>query len=77
MKQAFVTLDGQFFINQNNAKKHEDELFEKWLKTNPVLNVTALLGFLNSKTQIEFYGTQQDVAKFLIYKYWEKNYESH
>lgn len=70
MKSVFQTCDGELFEDCEDAKEHEDGLFEEWLAKNPSVKVDKLLAYMDDTTSEEYHGTEDDIMRLLLREYW-------
>lgn len=59
-KTVYQTQDGELFREYKEAEEHEKNLFNKWLDTNPLIDIKVLIEQAADSDNDEWYGTGRD-----------------
>lgn len=65
-------VDGTNFHKVIDRDAHNDDLFDKWCESRPMINVGDLLDALDDSDDAEFemYNTERGFAYYLLRRYW-------
>jgi len=71
MKRVYITADFKQFDDYTPAKRHEDQQFEEWYRTDRTIWLTSFMSHLDDDEVCDFQGTEREVFLDLLRKYWE------
>ena len=73
MKTVFQTPDGRVFDSAEQAAEHERGFtFDTWLQSQPLIDPSELLGALDDVHKTEYWETDRELMRTLMYTYYLK-----
>ena len=71
IKQVYKTADGTIFEDWDKARDHEEDQLSKWLASNPLIDLFAVLNTLEPNNTDEIFGSSRDLGMFFVRKAYE------